>query len=551
MEFLQSLLPDQAQLRLESWSSDAVSKLLTLTVSTVQTVAQCPVCQGATHRIHSRYERTLQDLPCINYRVTLLLQVQKFFCINAACKRRIFTERLAEVVAPWARRTCRLAQRLITIGLVLGGAAGVCLSQQMGYRTSLNPLLQLISRLPLPTIVTPKTLGVDDFAFRKGRKYGTILVDLDHHCPITLLPDREAETLSKWLKQHPGVQVLSRDRSTAYKQGMTQGAPDATQVADRFHLLKNVTEVLQQVLAMQGKVLKLADLPLVSEAPICFEDLETVPVFALPTPKAQQQFEQHRTQRLQTYQTIWHLHYQGHSTAEIAQQVGMSCRTVQRYLRTSSFPEPQRRSDRGRSLASPYKDYLVHQWNQGHHRVIDLFRDLKHQGYTGSYMSLSRYIQRLHPPQLEPEEASGSRPARRAISPQRQTLTARRASYLILQNPKAQSPEDEHLLSRLIEQNPELTPAIEFAQAFAQLVRQRQPKQLDVWLQQAEQIEIEPFRRFAKSLREDYAAVKAGVTLAVSNGQVEGQVNRLKLLKRQMYGRAGIELLSRRLLLAS
>lgn len=392
---------------------------------------------------------------------------------------------------------------------------------------------------------------MDDFAFRKGRKYGTILVDLDHHRPIALLPDREAQTLSKWLKQHPDVQVLSRDRSTAYKQGMSQGAPDATQVADRFHLLKNVTEVLQQVLAMQGKVLRLADSPSVAEAPVCLEDLEKVSVLALSMPKVQQQFEQRRTQRLQTYQSIWHLHYQGHSTAEIAQHVGVSCRTVQRYLGTASFPERQGRSDRGRSLVSPYKNYLVHQWNQGHHRLKDLFRDLQQQGYTGSYMSLSRYIQRLHPPQLEPEEASRSRPAPRVLSPQRQTLTARRASYLILQNPQARSPEDEQLLRRLIEQNPQLAPVIEFAQAFAQLVRQRQPNQLDLWLQQAEQTGIEPFQRFAKSLREDYAAVKAGVTLAVSNGQVEGQVNRLKLLKRQMYGRAGIELLSRRFLLAS
>lgn len=551
MELLQHLLPSQSQLRLENWSLDTARKHLSLVVTSVQTTSYCPICQKASHRIHSRYQRTLQDLPCSNYAVTLILQVRKFFCINPACQRRIFTERLSQVTEPWARRTCRLAQRLIAIGLALGGAAGSRLGQQVGHAVSLNPLLQLISRLPMPAIFTPTTLGVDDFAFRKGRTYGTILVDLDQNRPIALLPDRESETLSRWLQQHPGVQVLSRDRSTAYKQGMTQGAPQAIQVADRFHLLQNVTEVLQQVLGRQGRVLKLAPVPPSSAGLLRLEDSEPQLVFAQPSPKTQQQFEQRRTQRLETYQTIWQLHYQGHSTSEIAQHINMSTRTIQRYLKTSSFPERRARSDRGRSLVEPYREYLVQRWNPSHRGMRELFRDLQQQGYRGSYMSLNRYVHRLQHKQQVSETAPVFQPTAQSVSSQRQTLTARRASYLCLQNSQARSAKDKQLLHRLIEQNPSLTPAIELAQAFAQLVRQRQPQQLDVWLQRAEESEIEAFQRFAKSLKEDYEAVKAGVTLPVSNGQVEGQVNRLKMLKRQMFGRAGLELLSRRFLLAS
>jgi transposase len=548
VELFQNLLPNRSQLRLKDWFFAPTEQRLTLKVISVQPEGCCSACHAATRRIHSRYQRTLKDLPCSSYAVTLVLQVRKFFCINPTCERRIFTEQLPEVTARWARRTCRLAQHLVTIGLALGGAAGARLSQRIGYSVSRNPLLELISRLPLPPIVTPKALGVDDFAFDKGRTYGTILVDLDQQRPIALLANREAETLSQWLQQHPGVEVLSRDRSTAYKQGMTQGAPDAIQVADRFHLLKNVTEVLQQALAVHGKVLKLAPVQSPSETPIRSEDFEKRLITVKPTNEAQQQFEQRRTQRQKTYQTIWQLHYEGQSTSQIAQQVAMSARTVQRYLQTSQFPERQARSDRGRSLVSPYRDYLIQQWNQGHQQMQDLFRNVQQRGYSGSYMSLTRYIQRLFPGQLQ--EDSVPQPASRTTSAHRQTLTPRKASYLSVQNPQARSAEDEQLLHRLLEQNPHLAPAIEFAQAFAQLVRQRQPKQLDLWLQQAQEIDIKPFERFAKSLQSDYAAVKAGVTLAISNGQVEGQVNRLKMLKRQMYGRARLGLLSRRFLLA-
>ena len=550
MGFLQQLLPDPNQLRLDSGSLDTAEQSFTLTVTSVQSEAHCPVCQAESSRIHSRYQRALQDLPCMDYRVTLLMQVRKFFCLNPNCQRRIFTERFSQLTKPWARRTSRLAQHLIAIGLALGGKAGVRLSQHLSHPVSLNPLLQLLSRLFLPAVVTPKTLGVDDFAFRKGQTYGTLLVDLDQNRPIALLADRKAQTLAQWLEQHPGVEVLSRDRSKEYRQGMTQGAPDALQVADRFHLLKNMTEVLQQVLAMQGKVLKLAQAESIPKVPIELAELENNQQAAHPILKAQQQSEQHRTQRLRTYQLIWQLHFQGYATAQIAQIAGVSSRTVQRYLQSNSFPERQARSDQGRSLVSAYQDYLIQHWNQGQRGMKSLFRELQQQGYEGSYMSLIRYLRRF---QQQPDQGDAPVAPARAGKPlsKRQTLTARRASYLIVQNPQTRTVEDEQLLHRLIEQNPSLTPAIEFAQAFAQLVRQRQPKQLDLWLQQAEVIGLEPFQRFAKSLQEDYEAVKAGVTLAVSNGQVEGQVNRLKMLKRQMYGRAGLDLLSRRFLLAS
>lgn len=483
--------------------------------------------------------------------MTLFLRVRKFFCVNAKCKRRIFTERLPEVAVPWSRRTSRLAERLIAIGIALGGAAGARLSHRLGYGISGSTLLYLLSKLPLPSIVTPKMLGVDDFAFRKRQSYGTILVDLEQSRPIALLGDREAATLCEWLKQHPGVEVLSRDRSASYKSAMNQGAPDALQVADRFHLLKNLAEVVEQTLRAQGEVLKEVD---TQERLASFTDAQEEVVVIAPEPsslpKVQQLAEQHRIQRLKTYEKVWKLHHQGWSSGAIARKVGVSSRTVQRYLLTTTFPERQARSDQGKSLLNPYKNYLLQQYNLGHRRIKDLFGEIQKQGYSGSYMTVTRYIRQLAQAQgVELRKYPKGRRLPKVVDQQRPALTPRRAAFIVLRLPETLDP-DESLVLHQLAQQPELADAIELAQKFAQLVRHRQPEILDSWLEQAQHSHLAPFVRFAQSLQEDYNALKAGVTLFTSNGPVEGHINRLKMLKRQMYGRAGIDLLSKRFLLS-
>lgn len=550
LNFFQQFLLSQKNLELKSWNFEPAIGQVTLKVSSTQEEVTCPICQVSTHRIHSRYERTLHDLPLVNFSIRLMLQVRKFFCVNLACKRHIFTERLS-VTAPWARRTQRLAEHLIDIGLALGGAAGERLSQKLGYGISDSSLLYLLAKLPLPDIVTPKTLGVDDFAFHKGQSYGTILVDLDQNHPIGLLPDREAGSLAEWLQQHPGIEILSRDRSASYKSGMSQGAPEAIQVADRFHLLQNLGETLQQALGTHPQALKAVD-----SAQRLATDSDAVEAILVPSspkdssPKVQQLAEQRQVQRVETYETVWKLHRQGLSPGTIARNVGVSIRTVQRFLLTPNFPERQERSDRGRSLLNPYKPYLLDQYNQEHRHLKTLFLEIKKQGYTGSHKTVSRYIRQLAQTQLKLRQDPTQLKLPKVVDPQRPNLTARRAAFLVLRQTKTLEHDEQQVIQRLAA-HPELTKTVELAQEFTDLVRQRQPEQFDIWLKQAENSDIAPFVRFARSLQEDYDAVKAGVTLSVSNGQVEGQVNRLKMIKRQMYGRAGIGLLSRRFLLAS
>jgi transposase len=314
--------------------------------------------------------------------------VRKFFCENSACQRRIFSERLPQIAAPWARRTQRLNVQLSEIGLVLGGSAGKKLSQKLHCGVSRNTILRLVMRLPIPQVTNPKIVGVDDFAFRKCVSYGTIVVDLETHKPIALLPGRAAEPVAEWLSQHPDIETVSRDRSPSFRSGITAGSPSATQVADRFHLMQNLAEVLEQVLRTQAQVLRTVGKPESKQV-----SSETIAVIAqmltdlapksdlVPASDSEPQAEHtigsdYWQRRSAQHQTIWSLFEQGWSTAAIAQQVGLGIRTVQRDLRKPQFADPQRRSDYGDSLAVPYRAFII-EYLQKHKRTYGLFSALR------------------------------------------------------------------------------------------------------------------------------------------------------------------------------
>ncbi len=354
------LLPDPAMFVLGKIEVDEVTNTITALAVATTPQASCPLCQAAAYRVQSRYVRLLADLPCCGQPVKWMIQVRRFWCDNPACSRKIFAERLPTCAPVYARRTRRQTETLREVAFAVGGKTGEALAHVLSMPVSHDTLLRLMRRSGLPTVTAPRVLGVDDFAWKRGRRYGSILIDQEAHKVIDLLPDREAETFAKWLEDHPGVEVISRDRAGNYADGARRGAPQAVQVADRFHLLLNLQTALVRFFERKQDCLKR-----LAQA----QEHETIPAQA-PTPcelaappepkpltQTAVQAQARRARRKERYEHVLHLHEQGASQVAIAALVGLDRDTVRRYLRAPGFPEIVR-PGRHKSKLDPYKDDL-------------------------------------------------------------------------------------------------------------------------------------------------------------------------------------------------
>ncbi len=516
---------------LEVVSLDATDQMITLTVISTQQHPCCPLCGTSASRVHSHYRRQLTDMSCAGRGVRLLLQVRKFFCDEKTCARKIFTERLTPFIQPWARVTTRFFQAMEQIGLATSGRLGARLGDQLAMPASWMTILRRVMARPSASLKQVIELGIDDFSFRRGRTFGTILVDLQSHQVIDLLPDRSVKTVSAWMRAHPEIKLVSRDRGGDYASATTAGAPQARQCADRFHVLKNLREALQGVLARH----------LAAHRTSQAQQSRATPLSEAPaklSPKEAELSQAKREERLARYQQVLALRQQGFSQTAIASQVGIGHATVSRWVSRDTFPEQQPRPRK--TALDPHLSFLRQRWEAGCHNIAQLYRELVARGYTHSYHTVHEQLVRLLPEGKKNAAQGGD------LSPT--PLSSRQASFLFLRRPEELEADEQEPLLTLRHLHPEIDVAYDLVQQFARMLRTRTGEQLDDWLEQVRASQIHELQGFVAGIEQDKAAVVAGLTLPQNNGLVEGKVNKLKLIKRMMYGRARFALLRQRVL---
>jgi transposase len=523
--------------------------LIKVILASEQPGMRCPDCGQAATRVHSRYTRTLSDLPWAKRCVRLIIQVRRFFCDNRGCTRRTFVEGLTGLAEQRARRSARLADTQRQLGLAVGGEAGSRLAAKLTLATSADTLLRLVRGTPSDPDCSPRVVGVDDFAFRKGHRYGTLLVDLERRQRIDLLPDREPATLADWLRQYPTIEVITRDRAQAYIDAATEAAPQALQVADRWHLLKNLREAMERFLDRHGADLKrikvtcALDTPS-QEVPEISGKVKRRPLKSAVGISEEQAGRQARRQA--RFDEVHALRAQGHSHRSIAKTLKLGVNTVRDWLHRDTL-RAGRHASGSSSKAAGYADYLQARWQAGCRSPRQLWLEIRAKGFTGSEASVWRWLLRLRQAEAEATDVLDVR-RRLEVATETYALNARQAAWLVVRPLDKLKPEEATWLAQLEVACPLVRTGRELAHRFIRMVKDRQPTALADWLHAAEVSGLRELRSFAAGLRRDLAAVEAALSQRWSNGPTEGHVNRLKLIKRQMFGRAKFDLLRQRVL---
>ena len=480
-----------------------VDEVLTISAVSTQVSPCCPLCGVHASRVHSSYRRQMADVPCGGQHVRLLVQVRKFFCDDTNCARKIFAERLTPFVAPGARVTTRLYQLVQAVGLATSGMLGERLAERLVIQVSWMTILRRIMALPTAPVEQVRELGIDDFALRRGRKFGTILVDMQSHKVIDLLPDRKAETAAAWMGAHPEIELVSRDRGGDYAAGARQGAPQAIQVADRFHLYKNLVEAVELILARcRAEIRKNArearqeELEVEAPKPLLFEYAEVIAVENWkPVPELCDERARlsRREQRYDRYQQVIALYEQGLGFREIQSRVRLSRRTIERWIKAGEFLEAKRRRKR-RSIFDPYAPYVLSRWEQGCTNGLQLYREIKEQGYTGTQQTIYRFLRSL-------------RKKRRVIwKPEvphapLQDFSAHDAVWLFARDPDSLDEKEQATLTAICQASETASTTYQFVQEFRHLLHHREGEHLDSWLAKCSASQIREFQGFVEADR--------------------------------------------------
>jgi transposase len=462
--------------------------------------AACPGCGVVSRRVHSRYERKLADTASGGLEVLIHLQARRFSCRNGACVKATFAEQVPGLTVRYGRRTCGLDGVLQAVAMALGGRAGARLSGRLACSASRSTLLRLIRAAPDPPGGTPLVLGVDDFALRKGHVYGTVLVNIETRRPIDILPERSAESFRAWLDAHPGAEIICRDRGGCYAEGATEGAPLATQVADRWHLWHNLAGAVERAAARHRSCLQ--EPPPQPEPGPLAEETAPAPDGGLATRTRARHAEVHAALA------------RGLTITEISRTLQLERKTVRRYA-TAATPDQLISGARltRPGLLGPHQAYLRQRWDEGIRSTGRLHQELRERGYRGSQRTLRRLTARLRRDTAVP--APPPPPA------------ARKVASWILTPPGKLTDDNRAALAQITARCQELAATRTLVREFADMLCHRHGENLEAWAAQAENSPVSELRGFAKGLRKDWAAVTAGLTVPYSSGAVEGHVNRI------------------------
>ena len=543
-----TLSADPEAIRFLSFASNSDS--ITILAQTSQTFGICPICQDRSRSLHSNYLRQLTDLPWHGVAIRIHLNTRKFRCQNEVCRRKVFCERLPKVVKSYGRKTIRLQELFGILAFALGGAAGSKTAREIGLTISGDSLLRRIRQIPPSTVEKVKVLGVDDFAFRRGERYGTILVDLEKRKPIDLLPDREAATLAEWLKKHPEIEIISRDRAGCYAVGAKTGAPQAIQVADRFHLLKNLLDGFERFLSRQHQVIaevfQKACPPTKKRTKKQLTKTKLLPSAAKTL--VIEQKAARTAAREKRFRTVKELHQGGVPILAIARRLKMSRNTVKKFLSVESALHRQPNCPRF-SPIHRFLPYLQKRWTQeGERSSRKLWKEIKAQGYPGAEATLRHFLQKWR----EAEESEIKTQAVIKSSAPGRAPSIRKIKWLLFgKQEKPLEQWEQIFLQQLCRDLPEIEISQKLVKEFHQMMINRQSEGFKRWLAKARASGIGELVWFANGVEQDRAPVEKAFESEWSQGQTEGQVNRLKFLKRQMYGRANFDLLRARVICGS
>jgi transposase len=461
------------------------------------------------------------------------LRLGRWRCRNEKCGRKTFVERLPSVATPMGRRTVRVAEIVRLFGHAAGGLPSERLLARLAMLVSDSAILRQLKRhvRERGDPASLRAIAIDDWSWRKGFTYGTIVVDLERRVVADVLGTRSVEETADWLERRPEIEIMSRDRCGLYVQGIRQGAPQVRQVADRFHLLQNLRESIERQMT----------------AVSCFPGRSRLP--SIPGDRQSVLRRRSRDARERMFEQAKDLHASGKSFVAIAAEIGVGHRTIAKWVEADSLPH-RRRLTLNPSSPLYFQEFLARRWAEGDKVGRRLFHDIRHRRYTGSFSHLERLLSEWRRAE-RPETSSRREPTResRAVDPATGwQISPVVAAALCMKPTRMLTHSQAAKVAVLKEASPSFVVMRQLAMRFRGLLRSADPGKLGSWLDDARHSGIRPLQQFARTLSRDIDAVRNAVAEPWSSGQAEGQINRLKTLKRAMFGRAGIELLRARML---